>query len=130
MPYESFKDSADCLDKKRCFKQVIETSQILNVLQGKSDGWKHHPAVKMWAGCEAALIEYYNIFWNVCKEKWKINFNKLQPIPEIANVKYPVWLGNEKFHSLMRANLLRKNKEYYSQFGWTEEPQEGYFWPI
>ena len=129
LPYSSFKESADCLDKKRCFKQVVEASQIINVLEGKSVGWKNHPAVKMWIGYTPALIEYYNTFWQVCKDKWKIRFNKLQPISNNNEVIYPQWLGDETFHSLMRANLLRKNKEYYSQFNWTEQPAEGYYWP-
>ena len=130
MPYDDFHKSADCLDKKRCFKQVLETSQILNTLQGRSEGWKNHPAVKMWRGHETALVCYYNVFWTVCKEKWKVNFVKLQKKDNLPGpVPYPPWFGDERFHSSMRANLIRKNPEWYGQFGWTEKPQEGYWWP-
>ena len=43
-------------------------------------------------------------------------------------VHFPHWLGNEKFHSSHRANLLRKDYEYYSQFGWDENPESPYVW--
>jgi len=41
----------------------------------------------------------------------------------------PWWLGVEIFHSKHRATLLAKNFEYYSQFGWSEEPKWEYWWP-
>lgn len=41
----------------------------------------------------------------------------------------PPWLGDDRVHSSHRANLLRKDFEHYSQFGWSEHPQEGYYWP-
>ena len=40
----------------------------------------------------------------------------------------PYWLGNEEFHSSHRANLLRKDSEYYSKHGWTEDPNDPYVW--
>jgi hypothetical protein len=43
-------------------------------------------------------------------------------------IKFPHWLGNERFHSSHRANLLRKDSEYYSKHGWTENPEDPYVW--
>jgi|TARA_R110000751_G_scaffold31335_8_gene79912 hypothetical protein len=40
----------------------------------------------------------------------------------------PPWWGYEPLHSSHRANLLRKDPEYYGKFGWTEEPRKGYHW--
>jgi hypothetical protein len=37
-------------------------------------------------------------------------------------------LGTEEFHSSHRANLLRKDSEYYSKHGWTEDPNDPYVW--
>ena len=42
--------------------------------------------------------------------------------------EYPPWLGNEAFHSSHRANLLRKDYQYYSQFEWSENPENPYVW--
>jgi hypothetical protein len=43
-------------------------------------------------------------------------------------VVFPEWFGNEKFHSSHRANLLKKEPEFYSQYGWTENPADPYVW--
>jgi hypothetical protein len=40
----------------------------------------------------------------------------------------PHWLGMEEFHSSHRANLLRKDSEYYSKHGWIEDPNDPYVW--
>ena len=47
---------------------------------------------------------------------------------DIDNVEYPDWLGDERFHSSHRANLLRKNFEFYSQYNWTENSESPYVW--
>ena len=130
MPYSDYDKSARCLDKRRCLKQIIEAKQIINILNGESSGWKNHPAVRMWEGYKLSLIDYYNACWKAGKEKWKFNYVKLQPIfRKLILVEPPRWLEYPRFHSEMRANLLRKNTEYYSQYDWMEQPKEGYFWP-
>lgn len=40
----------------------------------------------------------------------------------------PIWL-DDQFCSYHRSTLLYKNYEYYSQFGWSEEPKYEYLWP-
>ena len=40
----------------------------------------------------------------------------------------PHWIGKEEFHSSHRANLLRKDYEYYSKFGWKEDLGNPYVW--
>ena len=85
----------------------------------------------MWANHEEALASYYNVFWDVCVEKWKIKVSKLQRIsPESPYLDLPVWFGYEPFHASHRSNLLRKNSEYYGQFGWEEKDDLPYLWPI
>jgi len=33
-------------------------------------------------------------------------------------------------HGMHRANLLRKDFEHYSKFGWNETPRNGYLWIV
>jgi hypothetical protein len=40
----------------------------------------------------------------------------------------PPWWGYRPLHSSHRANLLRKDPDYYGRFGWTEEPSTTYHW--
>ena len=44
------------------------------------------------------------------------------------DIVYPSWLGNDLFHSSHRANLLRKDKEFYSKFCWNESADSPYAW--
>lgn len=42
----------------------------------------------------------------------------------------PPWLGRESFHASHRANLLRKDADWYSSFGWADSPLLPYEWPV
>lgn len=131
LPYDDFQDSALHLDKQRCWKQVVEASQIITVLERGSGGWVNHPAVQMWKGYEGALQLYFNTFCLVALQIHHINTKfrpKFVPEPHIM----PWWLGNENFHRAMRARLIVKNRDYYLPF-WPKD--EGfnngkYFWPV
>jgi len=128
LPYASFTESAHCLDSKRLGKQRVEGMQILNTLTGKSTGWQHHPAVKMWKGYEEALSQYVNAMikeW-ISKERYK---NTMVLYPEITKYTLPPWLGNYYFHASHQSNLLRKNPEWYGQYGWGVDPNLPYVWP-
>lgn len=127
LPYPDFKQSVKVLDFKRLGNQRREVASILTSIEtGK--GWIHHPAVKMWIGYTNAL----RLYGNYVIEEWVTRgyTNNMLPFSlgkEI--VKYPCWLGDERLHSSHRANLLRKDFEWYRQFNWKEKPAEGYWWP-
>ena len=130
LPYKSFNESFKVLDYRRLGKQRVEAMQILNVLLGrrKTKGWVNHPATKMWKGYENALKQYLN----ECIEHWiarGYNNNMKKEIIE-GKIEYPHWLGDDKFHSTHRSNLLRKDKEFYSKYLWTESDNMEYYWPI
>lgn len=128
LPYSDFKKSAKVLDYRRLGKQRVECKQILNALSNKKNGWRNHPAVLMWRGYNDALTLYMNLViieW--IKRGYKNNMS-LFKIDE-SKIEYPLWLGNERFHMSHRSNLLRKNKKYYSKFGWKEPNDLSYFWP-
>lgn len=136
LPYPSFSMSAKCLDNRRLGKQRVETLQILNTLCGNSEGWKNHPAVKMWKNYEVALL-YYGI--SMCDEWVRKGFNDTckQKMIKIAldnknffskGINVPPWFGSKEFHASHRSNLLRKNPEHYLKFNWTEPNNLPYVW--
>lgn len=132
LPYADFTRSAQCLDWRRLGKQRVEVLQILRTLCGESDGWRNHPAVKMWNGYTEALVEYGCA---VCDEWARRGYrdNCRDKIVELSygnDVVCPLWFGDEAFHASHRSNLLRKNPEWYGQFGWSEPPTLEYVWPI
>jgi len=132
LPYPSFSQTAKCLDYRRLGKQRIEAKQILQTLLGESDGWKNHPAVKMWRGYSSALARYgFDICVEWVARGYKDNqrnwFFEKMFYPGVEN---PPWLGDPVFHASHRSNLLRKAPEWYGQFGWTEPNDLSYIWPV
>jgi len=134
LPYKDFQKTVECLDYKRLGKQRVETMQIMNVLCGLSSGWANHPAVLMWENYEEKLLEYQFVTiaeWtargykdNVCLDKTIAAFECLN-----GPFKEPWWLGNHNLHQSHQSNLLRKNFEHYSQFGWSVRNDIEYWWP-
>jgi hypothetical protein len=137
LPDPDFLKTAKYLDWRRLGKQRVETKQILNIVSNQTDkkGWRNHPAVLMWQGCDLALAIYG---LEMCKEWKKRGYvDNMTPFFEnylIENknrlIKYPEWIGNKEFHSCHRQTLLFKNYDWYIQFGWTEEPKYEYYWPV
>ena len=126
LPYEDFKRSAEALDNKRLGKQRVEAMQIYKACVLDDYGWKNHPAVKMWVGCEDALLTYMDtmiIEWVNRGFKNTMGLARVFP-PRIV----PQWLGDEDFHSSHRSNLLRKDKDFYSKYNWSEPNDMPYYW--
>jgi hypothetical protein len=112
LPYKDFNNSFSSLDKRRCFKQIVECNQLLNIILKRNDkkGWQNHPATLMWKDHPEALQLYYNIGYIHCQCVHKIKFVKLQPEPIsiIKVIDFPDWLGDKDFHYSHRCNLWRK----------------------
>jgi hypothetical protein len=134
LPYPSSSLTAKCLDSRRLGKQRVEALTILRVLEGKVDGWRNHPAVKMWKGYEVWLITYgieicwewkFRGFKDTVQSKLRQCFKKFSFVFEL-----PPWLGDERVHASHRSNLLRKDSQHYSKFGWKEPDNLPYFWPV
>lgn len=128
LPQPDLQKSVECLDYRRLGKQRVECKQILKALAstGKA-GWKNHPATKMWKGFEDALSLYYNL----CIREWeKRGYNNtMLTVAGLNNPKMPPWFGDEDFHASHRSNLLRKDPQWYGQFGWSEPDDLEYVWP-
>ena len=130
LPYPDFKQSAQVLDRQRLGKQRVEVLQLLKALRD-GGAWSHHPAARMWRGYEAALAVYG---LDVCDEWISRGYQdtcrgKLADYFRVIPFNPPGWLGDEAFHAAHRSNLLRKNPDWYGQFGWTESADLPYVWP-
>jgi hypothetical protein len=146
LPLANFYESAACLDVKRLGKQRCECKQIMLALEGaynNSGAWINHPAVMMWRNYESALASYGAA---VCKT-WR-NLGYKDSLLEFFQdrqaryllehstngdywrLRFPPWMGDENFHASHRSNLLRKNREWYSKFGWSESDDLPYVWPV
>lgn len=128
-PYSSFGMSAYVLDRKRLGKQRVEALQIYRTLTGVSKGWRNHPAVRMWRGYELALCAYGRI---MCVEWEKRGYKDtcFDKFPLPVGPVFPEWMWRPEFSASHRSNLLRKDPEWYGQWGWTEPPDLPYVWPV
>jgi hypothetical protein len=125
--YPDFKEALRCLDPSRLGNQVYREG--LTLLRG---GWSNHPASKMWQGYLPALAQYIWDGLDVLAEREKYYDHHRIEVAKymIDPVIMPPWLGNEVLHASHRSNLLRKDSEYYGQFGWTESNDMPYVWPV
>jgi hypothetical protein len=130
LPYPDFEKSLAALDYRRLGKQRVEAMQLIRSIDGtsQSKGWSNHPAKHMWKNNLLALKHYHNLAITEWKRRGYNNNMVLYDID--GDIEYPRWFGNEAFHAAHRSNLLRKNKEYYKQFGWDESDDLPYIWPI
>ena len=131
LPYKNFTSTAECLDYKRLGKQRVEALQIHNIVSGKrtTGGWMNHPAVMMWKGYPDALAIYHNV---MIQEWVRRGYKNNMPYIHhklLGTVELPDWLGDIRLHSSHKANLLRKDYDFYSQYQWNEDPTMEYFWP-
>lgn len=134
LPYPDFAESARVLDRQRLGKQRVECLQILRTLCGVGQGWFNHPCTRMWSGHEAVLGRYGAA---ICDEWTRRGYKDncaarmsellLERMP--GSLIRPKWLGNEAFHASHRSNLLRKDPEWYGQWGWKETADLPYVWP-
>ena len=128
LPYADFEQSARSLDTKRLGKQRVECIQVLRGLTVPGYGWRHHPAVKMWRGCEEALGRYAL----TCCDVWTgLGFGDTCAATIVADLApagvrvvrsqaelaeagaLPRWLGDEDFHRAHRSSLVRKDPDFY-----------------
>lgn len=128
LPYPSFTASAKALDNRRLGKQRVECLQILKALTDPDYGWKNHPAVKMWKGCEGSLVLYAQI---VCME-WRRRGYKDTCLGKVSQFVRPHgsldWITPALCRS-HQSNLLRKDPAYYGPL-FPDVPDDlPYVWP-
>ncbi|ADB31010.1 putative cytoplasmic protein [Kribbella flavida DSM 17836] len=144
LPYADFAASARVLDARRLGKQRVETIQILRGLTISTYGWRHHPAVKMWAGYEEGLVRYgleICAAWTASGRADTCQLTLLTDLKSGCGLDHvrtqqalaeagdlPPWLGDEDFHRSHRSALLSKDPQYYGAL-FDDPPELPYVWP-
>ena len=133
LPYSDIVQSLKVLDDKRLGKQRVETHQIINAITGRPKldgtpykGWLNHPCSVMWRN----YVPLLKLYFNASIDEWESRGFKNTMVREVVedNVLYPEWWGNKKFHDSHKSNLLKKDPEFYAQFGWDVDPTSPYVW--
>ncbi|MFK4150048.1 MSMEG_6728 family protein [Streptomyces sp. NPDC004065] len=146
LPYADFTASAEVLDRRRLGKQRVEALQVLRGLTVPGYGWRRHPAVRMWAGYEEALVRYGLDVCRVwrelghqdsCAAKLVADLTAFRPGTqavrgqrELAEAgELPPWLGQEALHRSHRSALVRKDPETYGPVFPGVPDDLPYVWP-
>ncbi|GAA1504537.1 MSMEG_6728 family protein [Streptomyces albidochromogenes] len=145
LPFAGFAESAAVLDARRLGKQRVEALQVLRGLIVPGYGWRRHPAVRMWAGYEEALVRYgleMCRVWTLegradtCAATLMSDFMAWRPGLTIrsqdrlaAAGDLPPWLGAGDFHLSHRSALVRKEPDFYAE-RFPDVPDDlPYVWP-
>ncbi|MFJ3913804.1 MSMEG_6728 family protein [Streptomyces vinaceus] len=131
LPFPSFAVSAAVLDQRRLGKQRVEAVQVLRGLVVPGYGWRRHPAVRMWAGYEEALVRYgleICAAWtaagraDTCAATLVRDLGAGAPAGAprtqeqlAADGDLPPWLGTPDFHRSHQSALLRKAPDFYRE---------------
>lgn len=145
LPFPDFAESAAVLDSRRLGKQRVEALQVFRGLTVPGYGWRRHPAVRMWAGYEEALVRYgldICAAWttegraDTCAATLISDFLAHRPGTVVrsqarlgAEGELPPWLGAPEFHRSHQSALLRKDPDHY-RGRFTGVPDDlPYVWP-
>ena len=145
LPYPDFARSAATLDLRRLGKQRVEALQILRGLTVPRHGYRHHPAVKMWAGYEEALVRYgleTAAAWtatgraDTTAATMTADLSTACGITRVrdqaalsAGGDLPPWLGDAALHRSHRSALIRKDPAHYLPVFGDVPPDLPYVWP-
>lgn len=126
----NLKECAQVLDNKRLGKQRVEAKQILDIIEGKSGGFAHHPIVEMWRCYPDALKLYINAMIDEWVER---GFKNTMEKYDVDDVKYPWWFNWKYLHLSHKCSLMRKNPDHYKSIFVLSETekvylQHGYIW--
>lgn len=144
LPYDDFDRTMAVLDRRRLGKQRVECIQIVRGLVVPGYAWRHHPAVKMWAGRLEALGCYALAscrtwvqagFADTCATTIRSDLalggvTVVRSQAELAEEGLlPEWLGDPDFHRSHQSSLVRKDPAHYRRF-FPDVPDDlPYIWP-
>lgn len=114
-------ETAQCMDKLRLNKQILECRQILAALNG-AKAWSNHPCVLQYRGYEKWLRYYKR-----CLEQYVIGRKRLAShFSVLADEVRPKW-HTQEYYDQMKRRLYSKNKEHYKQWADLGESQENWY---
>ncbi|MGW5051583.1 MSMEG_6728 family protein [Actinokineospora sp. NPDC004072] len=145
LPYADFAATARVLDTRRLGKQRVEAIQVLRGLTVPGYGWRRHPAVRMWAGYEEALVRYgleICAVWraaghaDTCADTLRADLKRAKGVDEVrgqwelcAAGAVPPWLGDAALHLSHQSALVRKAPDHYRPLFPDVPPDLPYVWP-
>jgi hypothetical protein len=121
---------AKILDSKRVFKQVVEASQVINIIESNktSGGFVNHPVVNMWRPYLNSLKLYHNTMLEECKSNRGVD-TKMTSFEIKEKIIHPWFLTYKPLLYSHRRMLKIKDPNYYKNLSFPDEYLTiGYIW--
>lgn len=116
-------ETAKNLDKRRLFKQIIESIQILDALEGRSEAWRNHPATLQYAE-HIDWLKAYSECLLTYREGFTTRANKADKTAQLLTPAF----HNEDFFNQMKRRLFTKDPEHYAQWSDLGTSDENWYW--
>ena len=115
-------ETAMALDPLRLNKQILETQQILDALNGKK-AWSRHPAVLQYRGY-VRWLQYYQL----CLIAHSVNdLDGVEKFDALALQITPPF-HTEEYFDQMKRRLYTKNPEHYKQWEHLGRSDCNWYW--
>ena len=115
-------ETAQCMDKLRLNKQILECQQILDALNG-AKAWSNHPCVLQYRGHEFWLRCYRRVLESfIKKDEFRIRFWSWR-----ASESTPHW-HTQEYYDQMKRRLYTKDHEHYKQWAYLGFSDENWYW--
>lgn len=114
-------ETAKALDGARLRKQILETQQILDALNG-AKAWSNHPCVLQYRGCEFWLNCYLACLLFVKWGEWE----HAKATSQLADNNRPDW-HTQEYYDQMKRRLFEKDEEHYKQWAHLGKSEENWY---
>lgn len=115
--------TAQCLDRLRLNKQIVECGQILSALRGDTKAWVNHPCTKQYRNHQLWLYYY---------QKSLLNYKR-------GDLKMSMWYSNaadyirpgfhiQAYYDQMKRRLYTKDRNHYGVWSSLGESYENWYW--
>lgn len=104
-------ETAQCLDKRRLNKQIIECKQILKAINGESKAWANHPATLQYVN----HVEWLKLYMHCLNAYHKNMLDAAKHLSNYADTMKPHF-HTEEYLTQMKRRLYTKDNSHYSQW--------------
>lgn len=119
VPFKEPLKTAQCLDKKRLNKQIIECNQLIKAITGESKAWINHPVTKMYSHPE--LLKYMR-YYVQCLKYYKDgqiemadNYSRMA-VGYLEQTREAKSILTDEFCDQHKRRLYAKDPDFYKQF--------------
>lgn len=123
-------DTSKILDSKRVFKQVVEASQVISIIESNktAGGFVNHPVVNMWRPYLNSLKLYHNTMLEECKQHRGVD-TKIAILEIIGEIIHPWFIKYKPLLYSHQRMLQIKDPISYQSFNFPSEYLNyGYIW--